>query len=189
MLIALALVAFILYWHLGASKKLQHYWTLQREANQVKLELSKVKNPKQVVDKLKSYLRSHPNSPKGWYLLGRIHLTQRQYPEALLAFQKAHRQKPANTDYTVAFVQASFFENRRQLRPNVQMMLKRIIAQHPANIGATNLLAIDAYLKGDYRLALKYWEKILPLFQVGSRDQKVLLSMIAEAQKKLKRRE
>lgn len=182
--IALPIVGLTLYWYLGSSQKLEQYWTLKKEAKQVKLELSKIKSPMQVVDRMKAYLHSHPNSPKGWYLLGKVYFGQRQYSEALAALQKAHKQKPSSTQYAVSYAQASYFQNSQQLRPSVLNMLKRIVIKEPHNVGAINLLAINFYLEKDYKNAVQYWEKLLPLFVAGSPDQKILLSMIASAQKK-----
>lgn len=183
--IALPVVALTLYWHLGASQKLEHYWTLKREAKEVKLELSKIKSPMQVVDHLKAYLHLHPNSPRGWYLLGNLYFGQRQYSAALVASRKAYTLKPLNTQYAVAYAQASFFQNGRRLRPDILNLLKRIVIKAPRNVTAINLLAIHFYLQKDYKNAVQYWEKLLPLFAAGSPDQKILLSMIASAQKKI----
>ena len=184
LVIALPVIAMMLYWHLGSSQQLQHYWVLKREAKQAKIELSAVKNPAQIVDQLKSYLRLHPNSPKGWYLLGKLYFRQRRYSEALAATQTAHEQEPSNTQYTLAYAQASFFQQGRRLTPSILKMLKRTVAKEPHNVSAINLLAIHFYLRKEYKIAVQYWERLLPLFQVGSSDQKILLSMIARAQKR-----
>ena len=181
----LPIFAFTLYWHLGSSQKLQHYWVLKQEAKQVKTMLSKIKSPQQVVDQLKTYLRAHPNSPKGWYLLGKIYFGEKRYSEALSALKRAHQQEASNVQYAIAYAQASFFQNGRRLIPNVLKMLKHTVTIDPSNVAAINLLAINAYGQKDYKSAVHYWETILPLFQVGSTDQKMLLSMIAGAQKKI----
>jgi len=183
LLLVLPAVALTLYWHLGSSQKLQHYWVLKREAKDVKTALLKIKNPQQVVVQLRTYLKVHPNSPKGWYLLGKLYFGERRYSDALSASQKAHLQEPANIPYSVAYAQASFFQNRRRLTPKVLVLLKGIVRKNPRNVPAMNLLAIHYYLRKEYKSAVQYWEKLLPLFPVGGSDQKVLLSMIAKAQR------
>jgi len=186
LLIMLPILAFSLYWRMGSSQKLQHYWVLKQESKQVKIALSKIKNPQEVVDQLNAYLQVHPVNPKGWYLLGKVYYGERRYSEAMVALQKAHQQQRSNIQYAVAYAQASFFHNGRRLTPNVLKLVKHIVTIAPSNVSAINLLAINAYVQKNYINAVRYWEKLLPLFQVGSPDQKMLLSMIAGAQKKMK---
>jgi len=184
-IIAMPVFAFTLYWHLGASQKLQQYWGLKQEAIQVRAQLKKIKDPKVVVDHLKMYLQRHPNSPRGWFLLGKIYFHERRYSEAESALEKAYHQDPSNPQFVLAYAQASFFAHGRRLKPNVLKILKDTTMMHPDYVPAINLLAINAYMRKDYLSALGYWEKILPQFQVGTPEQKVILSMIAKAQKKL----
>jgi cytochrome c-type biogenesis protein CcmH len=184
-IIAMPVFAFTLYWHLGASQKLQQYWALKQEEIQVKAQLKKIKDPQIVVDRLKSHLQRHPNSPRGWFLLGKIYFRERRYSEAESALKKAYHQDPVKLQYLVAYAQASFFRQGRRLKPNVLKMLKDTTTIHPNYVPAVNLLAINAYMNKDYLSAVGYWERILPQFQVGTPEQKMILSMIAKAQKKL----
>lgn len=178
----------MLYYHWGASNQLENYWALKSQAVKVKAELAKIKNPQQIIDQLKSHLQARPNSSKGWYLLGKLYLTTGRYAPSVTALAKAYRLNPSNLDYKVAYSEALFFNNHRQLTPQAMQLLKSVIARSPNNVAAINLLAINAYRLGHYQQAVDDWEKLIPMFQVGSRDREVLLSMIAKAQKHLKRK-
>jgi cytochrome c-type biogenesis protein CcmH/NrfG len=181
--VLLPLIAGILYFHWGKANGLLSYAAHQQQALRVKAELAKIKNPQQVVDQLQTYLHDHPNNPKGWYLLGKVYLTQNNYREALTALTKAHEQAADNIEYSVAYAMAVFFTNQKQLTPATKQLLEQVLLQSPNHVAATNLLAIDAYNQGQYNQAIHYWEKLIPLFDPQSEDEKLLLQMISRAQK------
>ena len=52
-------------------------------------------------------------------------------------------------------------------------------------VNALNLLGVNAYVQKDYRQAIKYWEKLLPIFPAGSPAKKALLKGLGEANAKL----
>lgn len=185
-ILCLPIFAFLLYLHWGSSEKLKEYWVIQDRAEQVKQELAKYKNPQQVINRLKAHLNQFPNSAKGWYLLGRIYLTTQHYHQSVKALAKANRLDPNNIKIATVYAQALFFDNHRQLSKKALMLLERVVSQSPNNINANNLLAINAYNQGHYQQAIEYWEKLLPLFEPGSKDSQALLSMIARAEKQLK---
>lgn len=179
-------LALALYWSLGDSQALFRYWGLKREAAAVKLKLSKIKSPNEVVNQLKTFLAENPINPQGWYLLGKLYYGQHDFKHALPALDKAHEQARNNLTYAVSYAEADFFYHGRRLTPKTKAILQSVIARHKANIGALNLLAINNYLHGHYPQAIAYWEHLLPLFSAGSKDKQFLLTMIAQAQKKEK---
>ncbi len=183
--IAFPVCAMSFYFYLGTAKQEWHYWFLQKEARQVKLAMASIQSPEEVVDRLKAHLKAHPNSPKGWFLLGRLYLSLDRYAEAVNALRQAHFYDLANTTYSTTYAEALFFYNNRQLNREAKQLLQSVLSQHPFDINAINLFAIDAYNKGNYKIAIHFWEKLIPLFPPGSKDSQALLSMIAQVQKKL----
>lgn len=182
LLVALPIFAIMAYQRIGDSRGLFHYWALKKEANIVKAELKKIKNPQQIINQLKAHLQAYPNSPKGWYLLGRLYLGQELYPLAYNALLKAYQLKPNDAKYQVAFAEAAFFNNKRRLKPHVKAILIDVLKKQPNNVAAINLLAINDYVEKHYQSAVNYWEKLIPMFVAGSKDSKELLNMIAKAQ-------
>ena len=178
------ILALVLYWHLGNSNDLFQYWRLTRQAQVVKQELTHIKSPQQVVHQLQAYLAAHPNSPQGWYLLGKLYYAQQDFKRAVPALQKAYVQAPQHLTYAVSLAEADFFYRHRRLSSAMKNLMLNVIKKDKNNVGALNLLAIDNYLRGHYRFAIQYWERLLPVFPAGSKDQQFLLSMIAKAQTK-----
>lgn len=180
----LPVFALTLYSYLGNSRGLFYSWILNRQEKMVKSTLSNIKNPQQLLDRLRSYLEKNPNNTQAWYLLGKLYYGQRNYAKAVLVLKKAHQQMPRQASYAIAYAEASFFDNSQQLNSSTQALLSHVLKHNKRNVGALNLLAINAYFQGQYRIAIQYWERLLPLFPAGSKDQKFLLSMISKSQKK-----
>lgn len=184
--IGFIVVSLVFYLHWGASKQLSHYWALKDRSRRVKLEMAKYKNPQQIIARLKTHLARVPDSAEGWYLLGQIYLTMQNYTKSVAALEKAYQLDNHRINTAVTYAQALFFNNNRQLTPFAKQLLKSVLKRSPKNIDAINLLAINAYNLGDYQEAIEYWERLLPLFEPGSKDSKILLAMIAKAEKRLK---
>lgn len=181
-LVALPLVTLGLYWHWGAWRGLEQHWRDTQNAAQVKAELAQVKNPQQVVDQLVDFLKQHPKAAKGWYLLGKIDMGRRDYPAAVSALQKAVSFDPKALLYQTAYVEASFFAAGNRLDASIRARIQHILAKDPSNAAVINLLAIDAYNRGHYRVATAQWERLLKQFPPNSRDAQILYKMIAKAQ-------
>jgi len=183
LLIAIPLFAVSLYWHFGASRELANYWNLKREAVIVKAEMQKIKNVEQLVDQLKAHLQQDPGSAKGWYLLGRLYMGQQHFIQAQTVFNKAYQLEPKNNEYAIAFAEATFFAKNRRLDNQTRELLRQVIQRDPTAISAMNLVAIDAFETKHYHQAIQQWEAMLPLFAVGSPESKMILTMIAKAQR------
>lgn len=185
LIIFIPLFSLIFYSYNGFHQSLFHFCKLQKEAKIAQAELKRIKNPQKIIEKLQQYLQSHPNKPRGWYLLGRFYLGEHQYFKAYQALDKAFHLKPNQLTYTIAYAEADFFYHKQNLSPENLQNLKKIVRQHPNQVSAINLLAINAYQQQKYRLAIHYWEKLLPLFATQSRDEQRLLMMINQAQQHL----
>ncbi len=175
--------ALCLYFYWGNSQQLISYWAQQKQAVIVQAELKKIKDPQAVVKRLEEVVHAQPERPKGWYLLAKLYLVNKHYAKAADAFKQAHDLKPENNDYTLGYLNAAFFNQHNQLNIKQVKLLQALIADHSQQLAATNLLAVDAYNKKHYRLAITRWEGLLQHFPAGSKDAKLLLAMIADAQK------
>lgn len=183
---SLPILSFILYLHWGSSEKLERYWLLQRQEVLVKADIAKIKNPHQLVDQLRAHLEAHPNSPKGWYLLGQIYLKIGEYQKSLSASEKAYQLKSDNSIYVAGYAEALYLNNK-PLSSKVIALLNKSVKKQGVNIATINILAVNAYNHQHYMEAIRYWERLIPLFQPGSRDDRALLKMIARAQNELKK--
>lgn len=99
LIIVVPLVAVAMYAYLG-------HFSLQRHAWLTDAFVEQMKSPEQVIEKLKQRLQQEPKSSEGWYLLGRLYLSQGQNQKAQAAFAKALELAPNNpiilNNYAVA---------------------------------------------------------------------------------------
>jgi len=184
-IVVLPVAALWLYLHWGASQQLAEHVLLQKHAAAIKAELKQLHSPQQVIDTLTTHLRRAPNSAKGWYLLGRLYLTIGKYHAAAVAFKKANQLTINQPGIMLGYAQALFFANDRHLNNTAEHLLKTILQRDPHQVNALNLLAVNAYLRGDYRRAVNYWEQLQNSFAPDSKSAKAIRHMIALAQRKL----
>lgn len=180
------IAALILYWQLGSSQQVVQWLHSKQQAAVVQTEITQFGSTENIIVALRSKLQQNPNSARGWYLLGKLYLSQQQFSAAAAALSKADQLKPNDVEIMQPYAESLFFANQEKLTPEIHGLLDKVIAISPNNVDAINLMAMGSYRQGDYQTAIKYWERLLPYFSPQSDDGKALLDMIAKAQKKLR---
>jgi cytochrome c-type biogenesis protein CcmH len=177
----LVILSLSLYWKLGASQKvaeLQHQQIMSKE-------IQKLGSLANVIATLKQQVALHP-AAEGFSLLGRLYLKTQAFQEAADAFLKANQLQPDQPAVLIGYAESSYFLQQRVLTAQAKQFLNRALQLQPKQPDALNLLAMDAYQRGDYAGAIKAWEQVLPQLEEGTEMQQKLLQMIGMAEKKLK---
>ena len=185
LLILVPLCSLYLYSNWGSSKQLELYYFEKSHAEQIKEEIKKFKNPEQLIAKMKSVLKNHPDSAQGWFLLGRLYSSTGQYQKAESAFASALKYKPEDTTYQLQYAQASFFANDKKLKPAALKLVNAVIAKQANNPDALNLIALNAFSQKQYQKAIETWETLLNIFPAESKEGSIIMRAISEAQKRL----
>ena len=183
--IIIPVIALTLYWHLGASQQFAQWMRSKQQAALIQTEVTKLGSTENIIETLRNKLQQNPNSSRGWYLLGKLYLSQQQFSAAAAAFSRADELKPNDVEIMQPYAESLFFANHEKLTKESRALLDKVIAIQPNNVNAINLVAMGAYRQGDYKTAVNYWEKLLPFFSPQSDEGKDLLNMIAQAQKKI----
>lgn len=173
-------VLLYLYW--GSPQAQIQYGQREKEEATIRQSLSQYPSVAAVEKRLREALHQKPNSAKGWYLLGKLYLSEEKQAEALQAFSRAHALEPRNEIYLLAYAESYFTTHGNRLSEFLRSTLGAIFKEHPDEVVMGNLLALDAYHRGDHEGARHYWESLLPLFEAGSEDEGRLLEMIAKTQ-------
>ncbi len=187
LLIALPLFTIIFYLNSDNSQQMRASIKAQQEAVAVQQMRVQLGTPQQVIASLQQHLAQNPNSAQGWYLLGRLYLSQEQLNEAVNAFAKAYALDPNKPDIIFQYAQALYL-TQHSLKGKPTELLQKLLQIQPANDQVTNLLAVAAFARGDYQQAINSWEKLLPHYPAGSPDEQALLQAIARAQAELIKR-
>ncbi|MDF2868277.1 MAG: cytochrome biosis protein CcmI [Gammaproteobacteria bacterium] len=184
LLIALPGLAIGLYLHWGSGKQWSLYYQQQKNSQVIDSTLQQFGSPQQVIEKLEAQLQTRPDA-KGWYLLGRLYMSQSLFPQAVAAFANANELKPNDPQTILQYAEAQFLA-QHSLSIQAKALIEKVLAQQPDNTEAANILAIAAYQQGDYQQAIDRWEQLLTRFPAQSEDGKKLLEAIARAQAGLK---
>jgi len=181
----LVVLSISLYFLLGNSQGLQQYYLLKQHDKITQQLLDELQTPTAVIARLQQQLQKTPNSAEGWYLLGRLYFSMRQYHAATASFARAYGLKKQDDAIAIQYAEALFFANQKQVTSQIDQLLQQVLHHHANNESAINLLALIAYQQQHYQQAIHYWEQLLPLHSPRSEDGQALLGAIADAEQKL----
>jgi len=169
------------YWIWGAWPE-QHAY-LRQVANQqrVRAMLQSVKGPHELIDKLKAHLQQKPTSAQGWYLLGRLYVSQGESTLALQAFATAHQLQPNDALFSVNYAQSLFGQGDESFAEKARQLLSDVLQNDPKQPDALAMLAMDAYSRHLYQQAIDYWQRLLAQVPAQSDEAAALRKAIAKA--------
>lgn len=165
-----------LYRHYGALDGLRHLAAYQ-EIDDFFAEFVKNKDQtkEQVITNLTAVEQKVAHSHAALARLGSVY-NELGMPEAAIGcFEKARLLAPEIIDYQVQSIYSSSLLNQGQLPPELRLSAQAIVAEHPQQFVLINLLAIDAYFKNDFALAIQYWQRLIDFDQSLNNERKVVL--------------
>lgn len=179
-------MAFAAYWHWGAWSDWCHHVQKKSQEAQVKLMLQAMRDPQELVDKLKAHLAKQPHRAQGWYVLGRLYASQGKWLLAEKAFAEAHRMNPKSERFAVNEAQSLWQLNHQQFNERIRQLLQGVLNRNPKQADALAMLAMDAFLAHAYSRAIEYWERLLAILPPQSGDASAVRKAIAKARKHLR---
>lgn len=177
--------ALVGYSHWGAFSDWQHYLQQKDTHINVKQELKAMGGVSGLTASLQAKLNADPKHPHGWFLLGKMYMSEGKFDQAVQALTRSNSLKPKQPEVMTTLAEAIFADNHQRLTKSAKQLLTQSLQIAPNNIEAINLLAINAYVTHHYQTAIRYWEQMIPYFDPQSDDAKQLFSMIHQAQQKL----
>ena len=156
-------LAGLAYWHWGAWQAQSVFMLQTAKQKEAEKLLKTLKSPTVLMQKLQDHLQKHPRSARGWYLLGRLYASQRQWEKAYTAFEKAFQINPQDELIAVNYAHSLFNKHTTADDETARTILKNTLATHPQQPDALMLLALDAERRQDKAAALKYWRTLLLL--------------------------
>lgn len=180
-LVSLPIVAILLYQHWGSYAEVKQAGLIRERLVSVKQQIAQEGSRRSLIKQFESHLQAKPDSAQGWYLLGKLYLSENELAKAVDAFSKANKLQANNPEIMLALAEAKFLVHQ-SLDVEAKALLKAVLAKEPNAVGAYSLLAIDAYNRRLYKDAVAYWEKLLPFYPPESEEVKKVLELIAKAQ-------
>ena len=178
---AVILLAVIAYWHWGAWRELARYQQQQIQQQRLEALLKSMHGPQGIIKALRAKLAKTPNSARGWFLLGRLYVSQQQWPQAYAAFKHAHRLQKDNDTITVHYAQSLWELNQQQFNSHVRDLLKTVLQHNSEQPDALAMLAMDAFQQKNYQPAIDYWQRLLKQVPPQSEQALAIRKAIAKA--------
>ena len=138
-----------------------------------------------MVRQLAQRLEEEPGDVEGWAMLGRSYMVLQRYPESERAWQQAATLEPDNPDILTNYAEAMGVAARGKLDGEPTRLLARALELDSEHPKALALGGGAAFARGEYKLAIDYWQRLLLLSGDDADLSSALMSGIANAQAKL----
>lgn len=181
LILFLSLLAVTGYFYWGSFTTWREYLHYKNRQIAAQNSLKSIHNTQELVDKLRAKLTEHPQSAKGWYLLGRLYSSQNKLQKALQAFEKAHALQPQVESFTLHYAYGLWQANQQQYTPEILKIFKRLLKKNPKQADALAMLALHAFQNHAYPQAIDYWQRLLVLAPERSEEALALRKAIAKA--------
>lgn len=175
-----------LYHYWGDSQGLSALYQQQSKQDLIAEFLEEYDSPAQIITMLKTRLQQEPNSARGWYLLGRLYMSQQDYQQASDVFARASKIEPNDLQILMQYAQALYFVQGGDLSGQPTALLTQVLQQAPDHVEALNLMAAGAFQQGNYETAIDYWQQILDQQLPEGQAKEALRQAVASAEKALR---
>lgn len=138
----------------------------------------------QMVNNLATRLAANPGDQAGWARLARAYKVLGRLPESAKAYAMAGKVVDADPDMLTDYADVLASQANNNLEGKPLQLINKALALDPLHPKGLMLAGSAALMRGDYAAAVAAWEKLLPVFQPGSKDAEWLSASIADARAK-----
>ena len=135
----------------------------------------------EMVQRLAERLEKEPEDIEGWKMLGKSYFVMGRFAEAAKAYSKAAIRAPRDAQVLADLADALAMARGQNMQGAPEELVLRALQIDPKNVKALALAGSAAFDRRDFRGAVRYWERMLPLVEAGSEDARVIQSNIEEA--------
>lgn len=173
--ILLPLAAVGLYWQLGSPD------AVLPQARQGSMEGFGGMRSEVAIRELEKKLADTPESPEGWYLLARSYAELGRFTDAAQAYDKLTRLVPNDAQLWADYADVLAMAHEQSLAGEPTRLLNKALGLDPGNGKALALSGSAAMERGDYAMAVRYWEDLLKLIPPDTEDAKMVEGGIQQA--------
>ena len=134
---------------------------------------------------LRTKLHHEPNDAMGWFLLGRIGMSNRDIDTSVGAMKKAYALKPTDVDIKLGYAQALMLSGDDAKADQAKQMLKQVLRGDSTNLRALSLLAFSSFERQDYKGAVSAWKAMQMLIGPDDSRYEMLTRSIERAKSKI----
>ncbi|MEJ2237402.1 MAG: c-type cytochrome biogenesis protein CcmI [Gemmatimonadales bacterium] len=134
-----------------------------------------------MVTRLAEKLKTNPDDPEGWFMLGRSYMVLNRHQEAADAFGRLRALVGDVPDVLVREADAMAMTQGGALAGEPKRLVERALQQNPNHPQALWMAATAAYQAGDYQTASDLYTKVEPLLEGPSQQQvKGMIQQLAQ---------
>ena len=160
LIVAIPILAFLLYWFMGNPLAITHPAAVTTEGKgSADYDHQTLAGLDTLTERLKQRMEQNPNDGSGWALLARSYVELGRHGEAATAFEKAASIIPDDAQLLVDYADAVAMAQGRKLEGKPEELIKRALALDPRNVKGLMLAGTIAYERKDFSSALKQWEQ------------------------------
>lgn len=179
--LVLLMVAYFMW---GDYFGLQAHQLKHKKAQEVQMMLQSPERTSALIQTMTRRLDKTPKSAEGWYLVGKLYLSQKKYHEARDAFALAYQLNSSHIQIGLYYAECLWELNHQRFNIKSRRILHHVLKLNPNQPDALAMLAMDAYSMHHYDQAITYWERLLVLVPEGSEEAKAIQRAIVRAGKK-----
>jgi cytochrome c-type biogenesis protein CcmH len=138
-----------------------------------------------MVGKLAERMKNNPDDAEGWTMLARSYAVLGRFAEAIPAYAHAAELEPNNATLLADYADAVAAPQQTANNPRSLALIERALKADPKHAKALALAGSAAFDRGEYAVAIAYWQKIADQLPPGSELAPRVQAMIGEARDKL----
>lgn len=139
----------------------------------------------EMVARLEKHLAEQPDDVAGWFRLGRAYAVLGRPEAATMAYEHAYKLTPDNPQIIAEYAAFLYNSDPQNTGGQVFILYTQLLKLDPENQDALWFLGFTGYQQGDYKLALKYWERLLKGMPANSAETEHLRTIVTKTREKL----
>lgn len=138
-----------------------------------------------VVAQIKQRLSEEPEDARGWFMLGRAHMTLGEFDDAVVAIRRSLQLNGDEPEILIRLADAIAMSQQGSMAGEPEPLIERALAIDPQNMQGLWLLGMAQADRGDNTAAIATWNTLLPLLSGDARSEAEVRQLIAQAQQQL----
>ena len=185
LVVGIYIVVAVGYYYWGGFVAWQHYIRQKNTHQLAEQMLKSIKNPQELINKLRVKLDDSPKSAKGWYLLGKLYSNQNDNKNAVSSFGKAYHLKPTEEQFAIYYAHSLWQINQQHFNDEIRGIFINLLKRNPNQPDALAMLAMDAFVRNSNEDAIGYWQRLLKIAPQQSEEADAIRKAIVKAEERI----
>ena len=139
----------------------------------------------QMVNGLEQRLQEEPDNVDGWLMLYKSNMVLKHYNKAVIAAEKLYKLVGDEPGILLRYADALAMANGNSLAGKATELINRALELDPNNVNGLWLAGMAANERGEYQVAIDYWQRTLPGLKEDPESQQEINNFIHIAQQNL----